>query len=498
MSNSNPQEQTAFQPITKPKKTIKKSPSSTTIKDLTAPYTIQVRPFKSLALNPLYGHSCLVYKNIIHLVGGCDPNGRGIDEIVRYHTVEKKWLTPVQREGSIKGSHFHCSTLYRDELFIFGGRCNSYTNEITKLSLIDEKWTRVKAQGSPPAPRFGATGVRLKDNFFIFGGYDNSGMACNDLFVFSLTNNTWTAIKPSTGKPLDRKHHTAVITKEKYLKGKSSFTVHNKDAIVLAAPSDAPTATMLVFGGMDEKGNGMNDLWQFDFNKQQWSPITTKGRQPKPLYGHSAFANKEGFMFISGGFKSPNKKPSSAFYCLDLHNLTWHKIKTDHKIPPRFHHSICELTPNFFFLFGGTGGNKVLTDVYQIELIPHHRVISSTDLLQGPNSSPYQILGKDVWLYIFSYLSWKDLFACDSVCKYFWMMSHSEWLWERILYSHHPELKQQHEEEKKHCSIPITGFRASFISKKEKYQMYIWDEQNPWGKEYKTSELFWRANQYLN
>eukprot|EP01098_Paradermamoeba_levis_P008370 TRINITY_DN3474_c0_g1_i2.p1 TRINITY_DN3474_c0_g1~~TRINITY_DN3474_c0_g1_i2.p1 ORF type:complete len:127 (+),score=33.62 TRINITY_DN3474_c0_g1_i2:55-381(+) len=107
------------------------------------------------------------------------------------------------------------------------------------------------------------------------------------------------------------------------------------------------------------------------------------------------------------------------------------------------------------------------------------------------------MLGRDIWLHIFRFLTWWDLLKCDFVCKYFWMLSHSEGLWEKILYSKYPDVEFQHQTQKQNSNQVLSGFRNLFISKQEKYQLFLWDMNDPWRQEYKNSELFWRAQKNL-
>eukprot|EP01098_Paradermamoeba_levis_P015911 TRINITY_DN8343_c0_g1_i1.p1 TRINITY_DN8343_c0_g1~~TRINITY_DN8343_c0_g1_i1.p1 ORF type:complete len:344 (-),score=74.76 TRINITY_DN8343_c0_g1_i1:11-1042(-) len=113
----------------------------------------------------------------------------------------------------------------------------------------------------------------------------------------------------------------------------------------------------------------------------------------------------------------------------------------------------------------------------------------------------FQDLPKDIWLNIFSFLSWKDLLVCDAVCKSFSSLSRSDRLWERFCLSQlfHGERESFKEEQKQKGKEKVEEGRLKniFKLKLHRYQMYLWMAKNPWAKEYKNSELFWVFHEYL-
>ena len=60
----------------------------------------------------------------------------------------KKW-EQVQGENSPQPRHFHCSIIYQNKLYLFGGKSNGYHNSLHKYNFETNVWSHVE-----PDPRF--------------------------------------------------------------------------------------------------------------------------------------------------------------------------------------------------------------------------------------------------------------------------------------------------------------------------------------------------------
>ncbi|KAK9348384.1 hypothetical protein V1522DRAFT_398477 [Lipomyces starkeyi] len=134
---------------------------------------------------------------------------------------------------------------------------------------------------------------------FIFGGFDFT-MSTDELFnsVMLIDTKTYkaTLIKEPAGTvPSGRHGHTATYWKE----GK-----------------------LIIFGGENERGVFLNELYVFDVRTQTWSSPATYGRKPVGRSRHAACLSECGKrLYFCGGFRQHTVM--SDIFCLDLETMTW-------------------------------------------------------------------------------------------------------------------------------------------------------------------------------
>jgi hypothetical protein len=97
-------------------------------------------------------------------------------------------------------------------MYIFGGRCPGYLNNISYFDLKPETCTSLNTNGKSPTARHGSSLVHYQGNLYVFGGYDEFSMYCLDLFQLQLSSLTWKKIESSSsGIPISRYRHTAIV-----------------------------------------------------------------------------------------------------------------------------------------------------------------------------------------------------------------------------------------------------------------------------------------------
>ena len=92
---------------------------------------------------------------------------------------------------------------HQGSLFVFGGKNKFFLNNMWRLDLDSLEWEKVRVNGkNKPSMRMGHSAVVYHDTMYVtlpsgyfalmiflerwvFGGYDSSGFACNDLWTFS-------------------------------------------------------------------------------------------------------------------------------------------------------------------------------------------------------------------------------------------------------------------------------------------------------------------------
>ena len=159
-------------------------------------------------------------------------------------------------------------TLYDNKLYIFGGLNNSslgdlWINDFTsKLNYkIDNfSWTIINTRVEP-LPRYGHTAVLYKKEIYIYGGStDITFIGREDIVIYDIEKKRFKIEEKTFNKANFkwRRNHTA----------------------------DMVGNHMVIYGGIDDMGNILDDLWALDLNLTlRWNFIDTKGKQ-KALAHH--------------------------------------------------------------------------------------------------------------------------------------------------------------------------------------------------------------------
>jgi len=181
---------------------------------------------------------------------------------------------------------------YNNNMVVFGGYTSPdvASSETYTLGLgvgPPAQWTKESTSGAIPA-RYGHSAVWADWQMVVFGGKDSSGGLLND--CWRLESSSWFEISVSGDKPSARWQHSAFW--------------------IPGGPMES--GGMLIFGGEDEQGNPLDDVWflqgpgagQPDWEWEKFYPI---GNFPSARSGHAAAGaasdgDGEGEMFIFGGF----------------------------------------------------------------------------------------------------------------------------------------------------------------------------------------------------
>lgn len=144
------------------------------------------------------------------------------------------------------------------------------------LNAQTDTWETLQPTTSPPA-RMDHTMVAREDGtFYLFGGKDESGNALNDLYRFE--NNEWVLLEPQGDIPPERFAHAMVIST--YL-----------------------TDVVLIFGGEDDAGAPLNDLYTYSIKENTWTQVLPNNDAPPArrdcVYWYSDYAHA---FYILGGY----------------------------------------------------------------------------------------------------------------------------------------------------------------------------------------------------
>ncbi|RHY39684.1 hypothetical protein DYB30_001651 [Aphanomyces astaci] len=281
-------------------------------------------------------------------------------------------------------------------------------------------WSQVDVHGTLPPRRSGALGVVHENHMYIFGGYDGrDGNYFNDLFYFNfgtaevfplhdglasqtcpltllgslLDTRRWSEMPSSSSvvRPESRTDHIMVLHDANiYIfggyNGSSRFNnmyryeIPAKSWRKVDAIGSLPSGRfghtgavhesshrLIVFGGWDGRDT-LDDLHQYEFATNTWSPMVTSGRAPPHRYRHTAVIFDTS-MFVFGGVDKAHSRFND-LQRLDMTTNTWTEVHTTGFVPSSrtFHRAVVVL--NRMYLLGGYDGTDRLHDLYSIHVGP--------------------------------------------------------------------------------------------------------------------------------
>ncbi|NXA26042.1 RNGB protein, partial [Ibidorhyncha struthersii] len=130
----------------------------------------------------LHGHTATYDPDTkrIYIFGGIRED-RDYSDICILDTITWKWL-PVAAKGRMPVLTYHSATIYRKELFVFGGTfpkkaslaVGPCSNVLYVFNPEHEIWYQPISEGEKPLPRLGHSATLLKNKLLIFGGRRSS------------------------------------------------------------------------------------------------------------------------------------------------------------------------------------------------------------------------------------------------------------------------------------------------------------------------------------
>lgn len=248
----------------------------------------------------------------IILYGGDQQyNGIYCRDVCEFDLVSKEWKR-VEVSGEPPSERTWCASVYdavEDRMIIFGGWYEfSFFNDVWELDLTagSETWQLLSTSGTRPASREAATCVidSINNRMIMFGGYDLTTSARNDVWELDLTTLTWTQLFPSGTSPVPRYAHTAVY--------------------------DPVDQRMIVFGGIAPYSTGFNDVWELDLTDgaEVWQQLSPTGGTPPARCRHFGVYNSvSNEMIVGFGYDYTGVTILySDVWVLDLNSLEWRDV----------------------------------------------------------------------------------------------------------------------------------------------------------------------------
>eukprot|EP01130_Rhizamoeba_saxonica_P005555 TRINITY_DN2215_c0_g2_i1.p1 TRINITY_DN2215_c0_g2~~TRINITY_DN2215_c0_g2_i1.p1 ORF type:complete len:794 (+),score=144.28 TRINITY_DN2215_c0_g2_i1:357-2384(+) len=230
----------------------------------------------------------------------------------------------------------HVSVVIGSKLWVIGG--HSSTNSDTFYIELDGEeapyvlyYTFPELNGDIPTTRTSSTANAIGQCVYIFGGhskYNNKLCYYDEMYQLDTENNEWSIVEISTQIiPPKRSQHCSAILNDK----------------------------LYIYGGYNEEGGDLDDLWVFDFASKTWSFINSYGYVPIPRGHMSANCINDWGILIIGG-RTVHEGPTNSMFIYDTRDGSWNTINVPlDQLPPHYNHSVSvtDSPEPMIYLLGG-------------------------------------------------------------------------------------------------------------------------------------------------
>ena len=265
--------------------------------------------------------------------GGCQGgNLTGcLNDLWRYQVAEDRWEKSDVPTGMMSPRCGHSAVTIGKKVFFFGGTSESFAGVHNSLHEFDvSKGTFreiTETQGGPPSERLvHAACADSRGRMWIFGGLTTDRKALDDVWCYHPDENHWERVDDAQGDLPGPRYGTRMATV-----GDSLY----------------------LFGGSEERGTTLNDLYQFQPEQRRWTRLEEgSGERPSPRYAPAFIAiGKQIYLFGGGDGKGA--------YLNDLHAYDpsadrWEKLAPKGDVPaPRGCPLPLCMGENRIYLFSG-------------------------------------------------------------------------------------------------------------------------------------------------
>lgn len=274
-----------------------------------------------------YSHSAVfnpLFANMI-VFGGTGSDNEIYNDISTYTVETSEWATNVETFGIVPAPRYGHTAVVTglNRMVVFGGRNDSMIlDEVVVLDMATMTWLNITINGPAPPARMYHTAVvdRYQHVMYVYGGTSTGEDVLSDMYMLDLDTYTWLLVESDGAQP--RAMHSSLMTLQGVMVvfggvGRydvACYDVRNQtwyDCVTQASPAPSvryghtavysPLQQMVVYGGRNDAGNPVNDVWNFDLNSFQWSHVEVGGYPINPRAYHSAVATTFGTMVVFGG-----------------------------------------------------------------------------------------------------------------------------------------------------------------------------------------------------
>jgi Galactose oxidase, central domain/Kelch motif len=200
----------------------------------------------------------------------------------------------------------HSAVIKDDNMYLFGGSNGS--EEFNRTLVVNLNTLSLRTilpdNNNIPPPLDSHTSNLYEDGtaawIVVYGGF-SIGERSSKVYTLNLATEKWKLAQTSKG-PEARSNHSSVIYKDH----------------------------LYIFGGTNEEGEKLADLWKLDLRTYHWEEIHSRGDVPSGRSGHSSSVYRD-LMIVFGGMKDITKETND-MYSYDFNNNTWALFQFEHQV----------------------------------------------------------------------------------------------------------------------------------------------------------------------
>ncbi len=272
--------------------------------------------------------------------GGTGHNGT-LNDTWAFDLTARRWAK-LATTGSTPAPRLGFDAVYdpvAHQMVIYAGQAAGFFNDTWTLNLTTLEWRDVSPpNASRPKARYGHGAVfdPVSRSLVQFAGFTEESRRFQDTQSFSLATNTWQDWTPSGAKPEVR--------------------------CLLTSAFDRTNRKMMIYGG--QRSGFLDDLWAFDLASRTWENLTVSPRPSGRLFT-SSFVDRDGrFIVFGGSSASGNLNELQSF---NFQTRQWTQLNIAN--PPSKRNGALTAyieSENRFIVFGGSGDNGLLNDVWEL------------------------------------------------------------------------------------------------------------------------------------
>ncbi|XP_052178105.1 LOW QUALITY PROTEIN: nitrile-specifier protein 5 [Diospyros lotus] len=234
-----------------------------------------------------------------------------------------KWIKLEQKGKGPGARSSHAITIVGQKAYAFGGEFTPRVpvdNNLYVFDLTDLTWSVAEASGDVPPPRVGVTMTAVGDTIYVFGGRDADHNELNEFYSFDTSTNKWVLLSSGESGPVHRSYHSAA----------------------------ADGRRVYIFGGCGVAGR-LNDLWAYDVVDKTWIKFPAQGESCKPR-GGPGLAVAQGKIWVVYGFSGVELDD---IHCFDPDNEKWAQVETRGEKPTARSVFSTVGIGKYIFIYGG-------------------------------------------------------------------------------------------------------------------------------------------------
>ena len=276
----------------------------------------------------------------------------------RWRIVETGPLRPCARA-------FHASFVYNSELYILYGMViedSQMLNSIWKFNFPQNSWIEVSAISGD---ELGYSDM-VRSGPIIYSVF-GLGTSVSYNWVFSLdlsqASPVRTLLTNNWDFPVRRKNHCGFVINDQ----------------------------MVIFGGISEDGNYLNDIWYFDMTLILWSYVVATGQVPPPRELAGCGDTGRNAFIVFGGRDGTNIYNDLYYYDSNLN--FWNRPPISFSSPSPRYSSRLVFNGYTTFILGGQNDMQILSDIWMYSYFE-----GSIDVINAQDSIKIELVDYHCWL----------------------------------------------------------------------------------------------------